>query len=47
MTLGSKFALIAGVSLLVHIIVSYAFGLDEVNPVIAKLRGIGSKLLKS
>ncbi len=47
LTLGSKFALIAGVSLLVHIIVSYIFGLDEVTPVISKLKSISQKLLRT
>lgn len=42
-TLGSKFGLIAGVSLLVHFFVSYIFGLDEVRPVAKKI----SRMAKS
>ncbi|HEY5267580.1 MAG TPA: lipid II flippase MurJ [Candidatus Saccharimonadales bacterium] len=47
MTLGSKFIIIAGVSLLVHVIVSYAFGLDEVNPFIYKLKSISRRLFRT
>ena len=37
-TLGSKFALIAGVTFMVHIGVSQLFSLEEVRPVFAWLR---------
>jgi putative peptidoglycan lipid II flippase len=47
MTLGPKFALIAGTSLLVHFVVSYIFGLAEVNPIISKLKAVSSKLIKN
>jgi len=46
-TLGSKFGLIAGVSLLVHLLVSYAFGLDEINPVIRKIRSISGRIFRT
>ena len=46
-TLGSKFGLIAGVSLLVHVIASYIFGLDEVNPVVSKLKIFSRRLLRA
>jgi len=46
LTLGTKFVAIAGVSLIVHFVVSYAFGLDEVNPIIKKLKMISNRILK-
>jgi len=46
-TLGSKFGLIAGISLVIHVLVSYAFGLNEVTPIINKLRSIGGRLFKA
>jgi putative peptidoglycan lipid II flippase len=45
-TLGSKMALIAGVTFGVHIVVSALFGLDEVKPIFARVRAFALKPLK-
>lgn len=37
-TLGTKLGLIAGITLAAHLVVSWIFGLEEVNPLINKLR---------
>lgn len=39
-TLGTKFALIAGVTALVHIFVSWVFGLEETRPIVKWLKSI-------
>jgi len=46
-TLGSKFCFIAGISLFVHLLISYAFGLDEVNPVIRKLKSLSGRFFRT
>ncbi len=42
-TLGSKLALIAGITFTVHILVSAMFGLDEVRPILKRLKAIALK----
>lgn len=45
-TLGTKLALIAGVTFLVHLMVSAIFGLDEARPVLARLKALVLKPVK-
>lgn len=45
-TLGSKFALIAGVTAAVHIIVSWIFGLEETRPIVAWLKRVVFRPIK-
>jgi putative peptidoglycan lipid II flippase len=46
LTLGSKFCLIAGISLLIHFGLSILFGLDEALPVFNKLKSMSFRLLR-
>lgn len=45
-TLGTKFALIAGVTALVHVVVSWIFGLEETRPIVSWLKRVVFRPIK-